>query len=445
MALAATSNHWHGSVTRVLDGSATGPTTRGSDPSAQSLLQPDSLARVNATDTALATIDGTILAPAVGAIDKQFKDQPPQAAGLIRSASNLRSAPDMSPENVMFKLGNGSIFEIMLWKFVPKQEVPDVDDAPKGQQKTGKRSKNADIEAAKEGEPEKLEDKYDVWYLVRLDPSVSPAPAGWLFGRQVELQVPTGTAVYERTGDDGYAQIADLTEEGQRVLIAKGGLGGHGNASFATATNRAPRKTQPGLPGEEKDLRLHLKLLADVGLVGFPNAGKSTMISRISAARPKIADYPFTTLVPNLGVVGLSGDRSFVVADIPGLIEGAHQNVGLGHEFLRHIERCKILVLLLDMAGTDNRQPWDDYHSLLEELEQYDPALVDKPRLVVANKMDETAAEENLKKFKRKIRKTPVITMAAAFDEGIDQFKKLMREAVEQTEDKPAISPPTPK
>ena len=132
------------------------------------------------------------------ALAEQFKDQPPQAAGLIRSASNLRSAPDMSPENVMFKLGNGSIFEIMLWKFVPKQEVPDVDDAPKGQQKTGKRSKNADIEAAKEGEPEKLEDKYDVWYLVRLDPSVSPAPAGWLFGRQVELQVPTDIAFFQQ-------------------------------------------------------------------------------------------------------------------------------------------------------------------------------------------------------------------------------------------------------
>ena len=165
--------------------------------------------------------------------------------------------------------------------------------------------------------------------------------------------------------------VADLTEDGQRVLIAKGGLGGHGNASFATSTNRAPRKTQPGLPGEEKDLRLHLKLLADVGLVGFPNAGKSTMISRISAARPKIADYPFTTLVPNLGVVGLSGDRSFVVADVPGLIEGAHAGHGLGHRFLSHLERTKVLVHLVDVSSASGRDPGQDFDIITRELELF--------------------------------------------------------------------------
>jgi len=239
--------------------------------------------------------------------------------------------------------------------------------------------------------------------------------------------------------------LADLTQHGQRFILCKGGRGGLGNRNFATATRQAPRFAQPGEPGGEGDFLFELRIIAEVGLVGYPNAGKSTLLTAISHARPKIAPYPFTTLHPQIGIVEYADYCRLTVCDVPGLIEGAHQNVGLGHEFLRHIERCKILVLLLDMAGTDNRQPWDDYHSLLEELEQYDPALVDKPRLVVANKMDETAAEENLKKFKRKIRKTPVITMAAAFDEGIDQFKKLMREAVEQTEDKPAISPPTPK
>ncbi len=190
-------------------------------------------------------------------------------------------------------------------------------------------------------------------------------------GADIDLEVPPGTSVYEKQEDGEYVLVADLTADGQRVLIAKGGLGGHGNASFASSTNRAPRKTQPGLPGEEKDLRLHLKLLADVGLVGFPNAGKSTMISRISAARPKIADYPFTTLVPNLGVVGLSGDRSFVVADVPGLIEGAHAGHGLGHRFLSHLERTKVLVHLVDVSSASARDPVSDFDVITRELELF--------------------------------------------------------------------------
>ena len=209
-------------------------------------------------------------------------------------------------------------------------------------------------------------------------------------GADLELAVPIGTLVYEKTGDSAepYRLLADLAKEGDRVLVARGGRGGMGNARFATSTNRAPRKVQPGEPGEEKDLRLELKLLADVGLVGFPNAGKSTLISRVSAARPKIADYPFTTLTPNLGVVQLSGDRSFAVADVPGLIEGAHRGQGLGHRFLRHLERTKVLVHVVDVSGASGRDPVDDLETVRRELRLFQPALAAKPQLVAANKMD---------------------------------------------------------
>ena len=209
-------------------------------------------------------------------------------------------------------------------------------------------------------------------------------------GADLELAVPIGTLVYEKTGDprEPYRLLADLAEEGQRVLVAHGGRGGMGNARFATSTNRAPRKVQPGEPGEIKDVRLELKLLADVGLVGFPNAGKSTLISRISAARPKIADYPFTTLTPNLGVVQLSGDRSFAVADVPGLIEGAHRGQGLGHRFLRHLERTKVLVHLVDVSSASGRDPVEDLDTVRRELELFQPSLAAKPQIVAANKMD---------------------------------------------------------
>jgi len=209
-------------------------------------------------------------------------------------------------------------------------------------------------------------------------------------GGDLELEVPIGTLVYEKTGDPDhpYALLADLAEEGQRVLVARGGRGGLGNAHFATSTNRAPRKVQPGEPGEIKDLRLELKLLADVGLVGFPNAGKSTLIARVSAARPKIADYPFTTLTPNLGVVRLGDDRSFVVADVPGLIEGAHRGLGLGHQFLRHLERTKVLVHLVDVSGASGRDAVADLDTVRRELELFQPALAAKPQIVAANKID---------------------------------------------------------
>jgi GTPase len=216
-------------------------------------------------------------------------------------------------------------------------------------------------------------------------------------GEDLQLAVPIGTLVYEKSDVPGQPLrlLADLAEAGQRVLVAKGGRGGLGNARFASSTNRAPRKVQPGEPGEAKDLRLELKLLADVGLVGFPNAGKSTLIARISAARPKIADYPFTTLTPNLGVVGLSNDRSFVVADVPGLIEGAHRGHGLGHQFLRHLERTKVLVHVVDVSGASGRNPVDDLDTVRRELELFQPALAAKPQLVAANKIDTLSADDD--------------------------------------------------
>ncbi len=227
--------------------------------------------------------------------------------------------------------------------------------------------------------------------------------------------------------------VADLTEHGQQFVLCKGGRGGLGNRNFATAARQTPRFAQPGEPGEEGDYLFELRIMAEIGLVGYPNAGKSTLLTAISRARPKIAAYPFTTLHPQVGIVEYPDWKRLTVCDVPGLIEGAHNNVGLGHEFLRHIQRCKILVLLLDMAGTDNRKPWDDYKQLLKELELYDPALLEKSRLVVANKMDEAVAEENLKQFKKKIKKVSLLPISAAFGQGMEKFKQTIREAVEET------------
>jgi GTPase len=226
--------------------------------------------------------------------------------------------------------------------------------------------------------------------------------------------------------------VADLTQHGQQFVLCKGGRGGLGNRNFATAARQTPRFAQPGEPGDEGDFLLELRIVAEVGLVGYPNAGKSTLLTAISRARPKVAPYPFTTLHPQIGIVEYADWKRLTVCDVPGLIEGAHKNVGLGHKFLRHIQRCKILVLLLDMAGTDNRKPWDDYKQLLSELELYDPALLEKPCLVVANKMDEAVAEKNLKQFKTKIKKVKVLPISAAFDQGMEKFRETIRKEVEE-------------
>jgi GTP-binding protein len=249
-------------------------------------------------------------------------------------------------------------------------------------------------------------------------------------GADLELAVPIGTLVYDKTvdPDQPYVLIADLAEEGQRVLVARGGRGGMGNARFATSTNRAPRKVQPGEPGEIKDLRLELKLLADVGLVGFPNAGKSTLIARISAARPKIAAYPFTTLTPNLGVVSLSHDRSFVVADVPGLIEGAHRGLGLGHQFLRHLERTKVLVHLVDVSSESGRDPVADLDTVRRELELFQPTLAAKPQIVAANKLDAVDDPDRVAAVARRAAELslPFVGISAATGEGVSDLLEAM-------------------
>jgi GTP-binding protein len=254
--------------------------------------------------------------------------------------------------------------------------------------------------------------------------------AGGVWAQEIDLS-KEGTGEGASSADKGEL-ITDLTKHGQQFVLCQGGRGGLGNRNFATAARQTPRFAQPGESGGQGDFLLELRIIAEVGLVGYPNAGKSTLLTAISKARPKIAPYPFTTLHPQIGIVEYDDFHRLTVCDVPGLIKGAHQNVGLGHAFLRHIERCKILVLLLDMAGTDNRSPWDDYQQLLNELELYDPTLLDKPRLVVANKMDEAVAEQNLKQFKKKVKKVAVLPISAAFDQGVEKFKQLIREAVEE-------------
>ena len=252
------------------------------------------------------------------------------------------------------------------------------------------------------------------------------------------IPVPPGTTVYD---EDTKEVIADLVTHNQEAIIVKGGRGGRGNIRFANPRNPAPNMSENGEPGEERNINLELKVIADVGLVGFPSVGKSTLLSVVSAARPKIADYHFTTLAPNLGVVDTSDGRSFVMADLPGLIEGAHEGVGLGYQFLRHIERTRLIVHIIDMASTEGRDPYEDYQTIKEELLAYDGDLGSKKQIIVANKMDMPDAEEHLKDFKEKLEENEsVYPISTITKEGItallyeiaDELEKIPKLEVEE-------------
>jgi GTPase len=260
-------------------------------------------------------------------------------------------------------------------------------------------------------------------------------------GSDLVLQVPPGTTIYENNDGD-LIPLADLAHVGERVLVARGGQGGRGNAEFATSTNQAPRRIEPGTPGETRKLKLRLKLVADAGLVGFPNAGKSTLISRISAARPKIADYPFTTLTPNLGVVQLSDDRSFVVADVPGLIEGAHRGEGLGTKFLAHLERTKVLVHVVDVSSASGRDPIEDFEIIRRELELFAgsgddtaAALASKPQLVAANKIDALDEPDRLSRLEAHVKALglTILPISAAAGTGLPKLLEAIWREVSRT------------
>ncbi len=250
-------------------------------------------------------------------------------------------------------------------------------------------------------------------------------------GDDLLVTVPPGTMV--RATINGETYEMDLVQHGQRLLAARGGKGGLGNVHFTTSTHQAPRIAELGQPGEEYELQLELKLLADVGLVGYPNAGKSTLLSAISAARPKIANYPFTTLTPNLGVVEV-GTQTFVVADIPGLIEGAHAGVGLGYDFLRHVERTRLLVHVIDASGYEGRDPLDDWRQINEELRLYQPALAERPQIVVLNKMDLPEARDNEARLRKAIDvpKTDLFAISAATGEDVQPLVRRMAERLRE-------------
>lgn len=249
------------------------------------------------------------------------------------------------------------------------------------------------------------------------------------------VKVPPGTVVID---DETKEVIADLVEHGQRAVIAKGGRGGRGNSRFATPANPAPELAENGEPGQERDVILELKLLADVGLVGFPSVGKSTLLSVVSSAKPKIAEYHFTTIVPNLGMVETEDNRSFVMADLPGLIEGASEGVGLGHQFLRHIERTRVIVHVIDMAAMEGRDPYEDYLTINKELEEYNLRLTERPQIIVANKMDMPDAAENLEKFKEQLEEDyPIFPISAVTRKGLRELLFAIADKIEETPEFP--------
>lgn len=251
------------------------------------------------------------------------------------------------------------------------------------------------------------------------------------------VKVPPGTSIYD---DDTGELVADMVFHGQTVVVAKGGRGGRGNIRFATSVNSAPSIAENGEPGQERYVRLELKVLADVGLVGYPSVGKSTLISMVSAAKPKIAEYHFTTLTPNLGVVDAGEGRSFVMADLPGLIEGAHEGVGLGHQFLRHVERTRLILHVVDMAGIEGRDPYEDFVQINEELKLYNQKLEDRPQIIAANKMDIPEAEENLKMFREKIGdEVPIYPISAATKQGIQDLIYAVADKLDEIPVKPMV------
>ena len=264
------------------------------------------------------------------------------------------------------------------------------------------------------------------------------------YGRGAEpmiVRVPVGTQVWdEGTG----ALVCDLAKSGDEHVVARGGRGGRGNIHFATPQDRAPRRAEPGTPGEHRKLRLELKLLADVGLLGYPNVGKSTLIAKVSRARPKIADYPFTTLVPNLGVASLGEERSFVIADIPGLIEGAADGAGLGHRFLKHVERTRVLLHILTLDPDPERKPLEDYDVLLEELRRFDPELAERPMLVAVSKIDLPDVKKAVATIRRGMKRRghdEILAFSAATGEGVDELLLALERKLIEHRERPAPRP----
>ncbi|HEY4390105.1 MAG TPA: GTPase ObgE [Paenibacillus sp.] len=254
------------------------------------------------------------------------------------------------------------------------------------------------------------------------------------------VRIPPGTVIID---DDTQEVIADLTRHGQQVVVARGGRGGRGNIRFATPNNPAPELAEHGEEGQERWVVLELKVMADVGLVGFPSVGKSTLLSVVSAAKPKIGAYHFTTITPNLGVVDVGDGRSFVMADLPGLIEGAHEGIGLGHEFLRHVERTRLIVHVVDMAGSEGRDPFDDWQKINAELEQYNPELAKRPQIIVANKMDIPEATDNLKEFRKQIGEInpelEILEMSSLTRQGVQDVLYKAADLLDQIPEAPAV------